>query len=162
LAQDQPEKKDQLTPAQAKARALDQKILAESKSGSEVMANLSHLCDVIGPRLTGSANLKKANDWTAEKMKKYGLKKVHLEVWTMPEGGARAPAPARLIEPNNGRTITLASMGWTPGTNGKIKGDVIFIKAKKVADLKAYEGKLKGSIILSGPPARLRPWEEIE
>jgi hypothetical protein len=144
------------------AKALDQKILAEAKSGSQIMTNLTYLCDVIGPRLTGSAALKKANDWTAEKMKKYGLKKVHLEAWTMPEGWERGIAVGRVIEPSNGRTLTLASMAWMPGTKGKVQGDVIYIKAEKAADLAAYKGKLKDAIILRGPPAKLTPWYEIE
>src|SRR5262249_47110273 len=135
---------------------------AEAKSGSEIMTNLTYLSDVIGPRLTGSLSLKKANDWTAEKMKQYGLKKVHLEAWTMPEGWERGIAVGRVIEPSNGRTLTLASMGWTPGTKGKIQGDVVVIKATKVADLEAYKGKLKGAIILRGAPAKLTPWNEIE
>jgi hypothetical protein len=156
-----PAKQEPLSPEAQKAQ-LDQKIIAEAKSGSDIMANLTYLSDVIGPRLTGSAALKKANDWTAEKMKKYGLKKVHLEAWTMPEGWERGIAVGRVIEPNNGRTLTLASMGWTPGTKGKIQGDVVFIKAEKVADLDAYKGKLKGAIILRGPPAKLTPWNEIE
>ena len=54
------------------AKSLDQKILAEAKAKSEIMANLGYLSDIIGPRLTGSASLKNANDWTAEKMKSYG------------------------------------------------------------------------------------------
>ena len=44
----------------AEALALDQKLLAEAKKGSELMANLTYLSDVIGPRLTGSPAVKRA------------------------------------------------------------------------------------------------------
>src|SRR5438132_3680984 len=71
--------------ASSLATELEQKVLADTKSSSEIMANLTYLCDVIGPRLTGTAALKKANDWTAEKMKAYGLTNVHLESWELPE-----------------------------------------------------------------------------
>jgi hypothetical protein len=50
-------------PAATDPLALDKKILAEAKNGSEIMANLTYLSDVIGPRLTGSAALKRANEW---------------------------------------------------------------------------------------------------
>src|SRR3954469_10562651 len=63
------------------ALALDQKLIAQAKDGSEVMANLTYLSDVIGPRLTGSGNLKRANEWAAERMRSYGLSNVHLEPW---------------------------------------------------------------------------------
>src|SRR5262249_47371309 len=102
------------------AVALDEKVIDEAKSNSEIMANLTHLSDVIGPRLTGSAALKRANEWTAEKMKSYGLANVRLEPWTIPVGWERGAAYARVVEPPNGRSLILASMGWSPGTKGKV------------------------------------------
>src|SRR5437660_740431 len=74
-----------IAPAAAKldARAVDLKVLAEARSGSEIMANLTHLSDVIGPRVTGSVALKRANEWTADRMRSYGLTNVHLEGWTI-------------------------------------------------------------------------------
>jgi carboxypeptidase Q len=146
-------------PAQAnpEAVALDQKLIAEAKNGSEILANLTYLSDVIGPRLTGSANLKRANEWAAEKMKSYGLTNVHLEAWEMPVGWERGAATARIVEPDNGRSLTVAAMGWTPGTNGKFVGDVVVINARTPEELKAYEGKLKNAIVLRGAPANVRP-----
>jgi hypothetical protein len=143
------------------AEANDRKIIADAKTGSEILANLTHLSDVIGPRLTGSAALKRANDWTAEKMKKYGLTDVRLEAWSMPEGWERGTARARVLEPDNGRTVTLASMGWTPGTGGKIEADVVYVKASKQSDLAAYKGKLKGAVVLTSPPSRMRSLEDM-
>ena len=144
-------------PTSAAAAALDRKVIEEVKSHSEIMANLTYLCDVIGPRLTGSVQLKRANDWTAERMRSYGLSHVHLEGYTIPAGWERGPATARIVEPDNGRTIILASQAWTPGTNGKIVGDVVYLKASNREELAAYKGKLKGAIILRSPPATIRP-----
>jgi carboxypeptidase Q len=146
----------------AKAKALDQKIIVDAKKGSELITNLTYLSDIIGPRLTGSAALKKANDWAADKMKSYGLVNVHHEVWLMPEGWERGSASGRLLEPDNGRSLSLASMGWTPGTNGKIQGDVIVFTATKSADLAAFKDKLRGAIILDGAPRKLTPIADIE
>src|SRR6185437_13479841 len=89
-------------PASSGAIALDKKILAEAKNGSAIMANLTHLSDIIGPRLTGSAALKQANDWAADKMRSYGLINVHLEGWTIPVAWERGTASLRVVEPNNG------------------------------------------------------------
>jgi hypothetical protein len=131
---------------------LDHKVLAEAKNGSEIMTNLSYLSDVIGPRLTGSAALKRANEWTAEKMKSYGLSNVHLEAWSIPMGWERGTATARIVEPNNGRTLVLAASGWSPSTKGKVEGDVVILNARSTKDLTAFKGKLKNAIILQGPP----------
>src|SRR5262245_17501923 len=96
-------------PDEPAARALDQKALAAVKKDSEVMKNLTHLSDEIGPRLTGSASLNKAAEWAADRMKSYGLSDVHLEPWTIPEGWQRGKASARVVEPDNGRDVLLAS-----------------------------------------------------
>jgi carboxypeptidase Q len=139
------------------AAALDQKIIDEAKSHSEIMANLGYLSDEIGPRLTGSANLKRANEWTAERMKSYGLTNVHLEPWTIPMGWERGNVFARLLEPDNGRSLLMASMGWAPGTKGRISADVAVIKAKNSKDLQAYHGKLRDKIVLQGEPRHIDP-----
>ena len=39
------------------------RIIADAQKTSEIMKNLGYLSDVIGPRLTGSANVKRANEW---------------------------------------------------------------------------------------------------
>src|ERR1700757_2366146 len=57
------------------------RIRDEGMNHSQVMETLSHLADVIGPRLTGSPNLKHANDWTRDKLTSWGLTDAHLEAW---------------------------------------------------------------------------------
>src|SRR6478752_3152432 len=128
------------TPPEPAAVALDHKLIAQANDGSEVLANLTYLSDVIGPRLTGSDNLKRANDWAAEKMKSYGLSNVHLEPWTIPNGWQRGTATARLIEPDNGRSLTVAALGWTPGTKGPVEGDVVIFRARTKEELVKYKG----------------------
>jgi hypothetical protein len=139
------------------ATALDHKVMDEVKSGSQIMTNLGYLSDMIGPRLTGSANLRRANEWAADRMKEYGLSNVHQEAWEMPVGWERGTASARLVEPDNGRSLTVASLAWAPGTNGKLTGDVVVVNARTPEDLKAYEGKLQGAVVLRGAPANIRP-----
>src|SRR5207248_689759 len=90
------------------AAELDRKLIAEAKAGSQIMANLKYLCDEVGPRLTGSAALKRANQWAAERMKAYGLTGVRLEAWSIPEGWQRGHARARIVEPDNGRSLDVA------------------------------------------------------
>src|SRR5262245_17564542 len=85
------------------AQLLDKRIIDLTAEQPQLIPNLTHLCDQIGPRLTGSANLKRANDWAAEVMKRYGLENVHLEPWEVPVGWERGVAQGRMVEPNNGR-----------------------------------------------------------
>src|SRR5438105_255775 len=53
------------------------RIRDEGLNRSQVMQTLSYLTDVIGPRLTGSPNLRRANHWTAEKLTGWGLENAH-------------------------------------------------------------------------------------
>ncbi len=149
-----------VSPAEKAARELDAKIIADETKNSEIMANLQYISDVIGPRLTGSANLKRANEYAAEKMKSYGLENVHLEPWSIPVGWERGTATLKVLEPENGKSLTVASYAWAPGTKGKLVGDVVFLEANTAKDLEKYKGKLKNAIVLRSQPTNVRPITE--
>lgn len=146
-----------LAASATSAAALDQAVLADVKAHSELMANLRHLSDIIGSRLTGSQNLVRANEWAAERMKAYGLENVKLEPWEIPVGWERGTATFKLVEPDNGRHLHVAARGWTPGTEGKVTGEVVFLKIRTRKDLETYKGKLRNAIVLLSPPAQVAP-----
>ena len=54
---------------------------------SQVMQTLSYLSDVIGPRLTASPQMKRANEWTRDTLTKWGLQNANLKA-----GGRSAAA----------------------------------------------------------------------
>ncbi len=137
-------------PTSAEARGVSTAILEEIDKKSELMSNLEYLCDMIGPRLTGSPNLKKANEWTRDKFKDYGLENAHLESWKIARGWTRGTASGKVVAPVEQR-ILLESAGWAPSTKGPVRGPVVYLKAEKPADLDAFKGKLKGAWILSRP-----------
>src|SRR5881409_2717734 len=57
------------------------RIRDEGFGDSKVMETLFQLTDVIGARLPGSPNLKKANEWTRDQLSAWGLQNAHLESW---------------------------------------------------------------------------------
>jgi len=132
----------------------DAKILAEVHDHNEIMANLEYLSDMIGQRLTGSANLKRANEWTRQRFADYGLANAHLEAWSIGHGWTRGTASGRIVSPAE-HPLTLASYGWGPNTNGKVSGPVVYVKATNKDELDAYKGKLKGAIVISSEPLLL-------
>ena len=140
---------------------IDQMLMAEIKDRAEVEPNLTHLSDVIGARMTGSDNLKKANQWASEKFKAYGLENVKLEPWEIPAAWERGLCKMKLVSPDNGRDIHAAARAWTPGTKGKITGPVMLVQATKAEELKAFEGKLKNAIIMLSKPTEITPITEI-
>jgi len=136
--------------------AADAQILSEVRDHSEVMQNSEYLGDAIGPRLTGSPQLKQANDWTAVKFREYGLTNVHLEPWTIAHSWTRGTAHARIVSPTE-HPLTIASAGWAPGTAGIVRGSVAYVDIKTDEDFEKYRGKLKGAIVIAQEPASLSP-----
>jgi carboxypeptidase Q len=139
----------------------DAKILSEIHDHSELMDNLEYLSDEIGPRLTGSPQLKRANDWTAEMFKKYGLTDVHLEAYSIPHAWERGKASARIIAPTE-HPLTIASSAWAPSTRGKVHGPVVYFDAKKPEEFEKFKGKLKGAIVIFQEPKPLSPPKPLD
>ncbi len=128
-----------------------ERIKDEALNRSQVMQTLSYLSDVIGPRLTGSPGMKRANDWTRDQLAKWGLQNSHLESWgPFGRGWTLKRFSAQVTEP---LTIPLIAYpkAWSPGTGGPITAPVIYVDAKDEAGLQAFKGKLKGAIILTSP-----------
>src|SRR5215472_15439728 len=63
------------------SRAADKRILQEVQVHNQLMENIEHLSDAIGPRLTGSEQLKAAEAWAVSLARQYSLENVHLEGW---------------------------------------------------------------------------------
>lgn len=117
---------------------------------SQVMDLMSHLTDDIGPRLTGSPNMKKANEWTRDEFNKWGLANAHLEAWgPFGRGWAYQLCEARMTSPDYQQLLALPE-AWTPGTNGPLRGEVTRVIASTSAELEKYRGKLAGKIVLYG------------
>src|SRR6202521_1442142 len=147
---------------------MDTKILEQVKADQvELKASLSYLADRIGPRLPGTLQLDQASHWAEGQFKALGLAIVHLEPWTIANSWTRGIATGRVIAPA-AQMLTLAAAGWSPSTDGTVRGAVTGIEVEKPEDLEKYKGKLKGAIVLVGRPGEmvppqnplLTPWEE--
>jgi carboxypeptidase Q len=136
-----------MTEPSGEIKAVTKAILEEIDKHSELTANIEYLCDMIGPRLTGSLNLTKANQWTRDKFRQYGLSNPHLESWTIERAWTRGDAKGRVVVPVEQR-ILLESAGWSPSTKGPQRGAAVHLKAQSADELSPYKGKLKGAWVL--------------
>jgi carboxypeptidase Q len=133
------------------------RIRYEGFRNSKVMELASDLMDGIGPRLTGSPNMKKANEWTRDKLTEFGLVNAHLEPWTpFGRGWSNEYTNVRMVSPDVATFIAYAK-AWTPGTNGSIRGKVLRVKISTAQDIARYKGKLEGKIVLFGDDPEVRP-----
>src|SRR5881394_3673705 len=127
------------------------KIRDEGLNRSQVMQMLSYLSDVIGPRLTASPGMKRANEWTRDTMTKWGLQNAHLEAWgPFGRGWTLKRFSAQVTDPLDVPLIAYPK-AWSPATNGPISADVVYFDAKDEADMARFKGQLKGKIVLTQP-----------
>ena len=136
------------------------KIRDEGMNRSQVMQTLSYLTDVIGPRLTGSPNMKRANEWTRDKMKEWGMQNAGLESWgPFGRGWSLRKFSATIIDPQYVPVIGFPS-AWSPSTKGAVTGEVVHLSAKTPEDLAKYKGQLAGKIVLVSNERPLKPLDK--
>jgi len=131
------------------------RIVEEGRNNSHVWTYLSHLCEEIGPRVTGSTRMMRANAWTRDTFASFGMTGVHLQkVGEIPVRFDRGPCWARMEEPV-GRPFEFTAMAWSAGTNGPLRGRVV--KAPPTMEaLEAIQDELAGSWVLSKEQTRRR------
>jgi carboxypeptidase Q len=123
------------------------KIRDEGLNRSKVMQTLSYLTDVIGPRLTNSPNMKRANEWTRDTMLKWGMQNAKLEAWgPFGRGWSLKSFSAMVVEPQ-AIAVTGYPKAWTTSTRGPVTSEVVHFNPKDAAEMEKYRRKLRGKIV---------------
>lgn len=128
--------------------AMVKKIRDEGLNHSKVMETAFYLTDASGPRLSGSPELKNAQDWAVNQLKSWGMVNAQRESWGKFGKGWEVQKNYAAFTTPYYHAIIAIPKAWTPGTNGLVKGDVILIKADTVTDLAKYKGTLAGKIVI--------------
>jgi carboxypeptidase Q len=134
------------------------RIRTEGLDHSHIMEYASGLFDDIGPRLTGSPNLAKANAWTRDQFTAMGCSQARLESWgDFGIGWRQIGTSVYLATPDTAVFIAQATP-WSPPTHGPVTAEVIAVPSlKEEKDLDAWKGKLAGKIILYGSAPKINP-----
>ncbi len=139
------------------------KIRREATDNSRILRTLHFLTDVYGPRLTGSPNLKAAQDWVVKETTAWGLKNAHLEPWSFGHPGwANEKLSVHVISPIKDSLVTEA-LAWTPGTNGPVTAQAVQIvvppQPTKDVLTKFFDdnrARVKGRIAMVGAATEVR------
>src|SRR5271170_8139616 len=120
----------------------------------EVVDIAAYLADQIGGRMTNSPAMRKAERWTQDEFRKWGLKDVRAEGFDFGRGWWIETAHVRMTAP---RPLELRGIpiAWTPATNGALNASVIVAPMASDKDFADWKGKLAGKIVLvtwPGPP----------
>jgi carboxypeptidase Q len=134
------------------------RIREEGFKHSHAMELGAALADGIGPRLTGSPNMAKANAWTRDTLTKLGLQNAHLEDWgDFGMGWQQINTWARMVSPDP-EPLWMQAAPWSPATKGPVTGEVVYVPLTDAADLDKLKGTLAGKIVLLGS---MRPTPDI-
>ncbi len=135
------------------------RIRQEGFRNSKVMDIAKQLTDGIGGRLTGSPNMKKANEWTRDKLTELGLSNAHLESFPFGRGWSSDYYVVRMTSPDVQQLYALP-MAWSPSTNGVVRGKVVKVKLETKEDLEKNKGKLAGAIVMTSDPREMKPLDK--
>jgi hypothetical protein len=153
------EKKSEATATVPTPTAADPiaRIRDEGLNRSEVMATLGYLSDRIGPRLTGSPELRRASEWARDRFTVWGLRNAALEPWgPFGRGWSLRRFSAQIVAPQAIPLIAYPK-AWSPGIGpGPLEADVVLVDVKKSEDFEAHRGKLRGKIVLDGPAQEIK------
>ena len=156
-------------PAQAGPREAERldadaiwKIRREATDNSQIMRTLQMLTDVYGPRLTGSPNLRRAQDWVLEQATAWGLKNAHLEEWDFGSPGwLNEKTAVHIVSPVKD-SLVVEALAWTPSTKGTVTASAVLITPPErptQQDLDKFfehlRGNLKNRAVMVGQPAKL-------
>ena len=133
------------------------RIREEGFQHSHIMEYGSALADDIGPRLTGSPNLAKANAWTRDQLTAMGCVNAHLDDWgEFGMGWQQLNTWVRMTSPDTAVFIAQATP-WSPATNGPVTGDAVAVNIQEDKDFEQYKGKLAGKIVFLGEMREVPP-----
>src|SRR6202046_5759603 len=140
--------------------AMYARIRDEAIAHTHVMEYASGLMDGIGPRLTGSPNLKRANEWTRDQFTAMGCANAHLEDWgEFGMGWQQVNTWLGMPAPDTAVFIAQAAP-WSPATKGAVTAPAIWADIKDEKDFEKYKGKLAGNIVFFGALRDLKPVEK--
>lgn len=135
-------------PARAEvSRETVNRIADQAFNHGEVVETTAYLTDRIGGRLTNSPSMRRAEDWTAAKLREWGLSNVRKEGFEFGRGWTAESHDVRMIAP---RPLELYAtpIAWTPGTDGPVEGEVIVAPITRREHFADWKGKLAGKVVL--------------
>ncbi len=133
-------------PLSQRYKPVADRLINAALADTEGYDRLAYLCYRIGNRLSGSASLQKAIDWSAEQMRAVGLSNVRVLPVKVPHW-VRGAESAQMLTPLN-QPLHMLGLGMSVGTpEGGITADVVAVSDFAELDKLGKQG-VQGKIVL--------------
>jgi carboxypeptidase Q len=141
-------------------QAVVSRVLELARTDNQVQTHLRELTLGIGPRLTSSHNLERAQQWALRQFSSWGLQ-ARLEPWgEFPVGFDRGGWSGGIVAPEKVELV-FNTPAWSAGTNGPKRGRALFYPAT-VEALAEVKDQLPGAWIVTPQWERdQRPKKEV-
>ncbi len=136
-------------------------IWTEAMENSRLEPMAQVLLDAIGPRLTGSPHMERAQEWAVSTLSGWGVEARTEEYGTW-EGWDRGISHVDLVSPRV-RSLEGRILAWSPGTGGQPTegGVAVLPQMRSPADWEAFLGTVRGKwAMLSFPQPTCRADEQ--
>ncbi len=126
-------------------------IVKEATENSQLPQLAHHLLDVIGPRLTGTPELKQANDWIVSKYKEWGIDAENQQ-WGDWKAWQRGITHIDMISPRV-QSLDGMQLAWSPstGTKGVTAEAIILPMFNSKDDFTNWLKSVKGKFVMISP-----------
>ncbi len=130
----------------------------EGLNRSRVMDYGEGLSDLVGSRLTGSADFERAVQWCFAQLRDMGVGDAREEGWgEFGMAWRQLGTSAALVAPAPAVFLAQATP-WSPSTAGEVTAPVVLVpQLRAVRDFARWKGRLAGRIILYGQPPPVDP-----
>ena len=137
-------------------RDTEKRLIGDIYTSTDVMDNLTVLCDDFGSRFAGLPENRQAADFIAATLSRYGLEDAQLEPFEY-AGWTRGEAVVEVIEPIP-KALTCISLPYCPA--GDLTAELISVGQGTPADYDRLSDDIAGKIVLadSGSPTDLGRW----
>lgn len=154
------------------------RIKSEAFYHSRVMDYMHVIADRNGPRMSGSPGYRRAAEAAVEALQEAGIERTEIESWGPFGRGWEWTRVAVQMKTPQETTLVAVPADFSPGTNGPVRGEVIFAPlwpqaedapangdlvriAEQIESWKAKNrGLLRGKIVMLGHPQPWKPAEE--
>ncbi len=134
--------------AQTKNPIVDN-IVKEATENSQLEPLAHELLDVIGPRLVGTPQMKRAHDWAVAKYKSWGIEAKN-EQWGEWKGWERGVTHIDMVSPRV-QTLAGTQLAWNPSTGPKgVTAEVVILPTVKDSmDFQNWLKSVKGKFVMT-------------
>lgn len=123
-------------------------LLRQIENSRALPKNLQTLCEAIGPRMAGTAGMRRAVDWAHSVFKEAGVDSVKIEPAPMPVRWEEGKTSVVVLG-EQGFPIRAASSALSPATpKGGIEAEIVYADAAFQGHILSRRSKIEGKLLL--------------